>query len=140
MLFSLLIILLLPSILIAGTTGKISGVITDAATGEPLPGVNIIIDGTTMGAASDVKGEYFILNIPPGTYTVIATMIGYKTYRVDNVKVLTDLTTQIDVPMVETSLQMEEEVVVVAERPLVQKDETSKIAIVSSEDIMNMPV
>ena len=120
----LLITFLLPSFIFPGTTGKISGIITDAYTGDPVPGCNIIIEGTTMGAASDVNGEYFILNIPPGNYTIRASMIGYKTYRVDQVQVMSDLTTKIDVTMEETSLQMDEEVVVVAERPLVQKDET----------------
>ncbi|MEN8192821.1 MAG: TonB-dependent receptor, partial [Bacteroidota bacterium] len=126
--------------LLAGTTGKISGIVTDATTGEVIPGCNIMVVGSTMGAASDINGEYFILNIPPGTYTIRATMVGYKNYIVDQVQVITDLTTKIDFEMVETSLEMDEEVVVVAERALVQKDETSKQAIVSSEDIMNMPV
>ncbi len=130
----------LQTYLFAGTTGKISGIVTDASTGEIIPGCNIIIVGTTMGAASDIHGEYFILNIPPGTYTIKATMVGYKKFVVENVQVISDLTTKIDFAMEETSLKMDEEVIVVAERPLVQKDETSKQAIVSSEDIMNMPV
>ena len=52
--------------LFAGTTGKIAGTVKDATTGEALPGSNVIIVGTTMGAATDTNGEYFILNIPPG--------------------------------------------------------------------------
>lgn len=126
--------------LFAGTTGKISGIVTDASTGEVIPGCNIIIVGTTMGAASDINGKYFILNIPPGTYTVKATMVGYKKFVVEKVQVISDLTTKIDFAMEEMSLKMDEEVVVVAKRPLVQKDETSKQSIVSSDDIMNMPV
>ena len=124
----------------AGTTGKLSGIVTDAVTGEVVPGCNIIIMGTTMGAASDINGEYYILNISPGTYSIRATMVGYKNYKVDQVKIISDLTTKVDFVMEETSFEMDEEVVVIAERPLVQKDETSKQAIVSSDDIMNMPV
>ncbi len=135
----LALLLSLSQIIFAGTTGKISGIITDE-TGEPMPGVNVMIVGTTMGAASDINGEYFILNIPPGTYSIRATMVGYKPYKVDQVKVITDLTTKIDFPMQTASLIMDEEVIVVAERALVQKDETSKIAVVTSEDIMSMPV
>ena len=67
-------------------------------------------------------------------------MVGYKTYLVDNVKVIVDLTTQIDFAIEATSLQMEEEIVVTAKRPLVQLDATSKQAVVSSDDIMNMPI
>ncbi len=136
----LITFLFFQAIVFAGTTGKISGVVTDATTGDLIPGCNIIIMGTTMGAASDINGEYFILNIPPGTYTVRATMVGYKNYKVDQVQIISDLTTKVDFFMEETSFEMDEEVVVIAERPLVQKDETSKQAIVSSDDIMNMPV
>jgi len=133
------LLFLLSQIVYAGTTGKISGIVTDE-TGSPMPGVNVMIMGTTMGAASDINGQYFILNIPPGTYTLRATMVGYKPYKVDNVKVISDLTTSIDFPMQVSSMMMDEEVVVVAERALVQKDETSKISIVDSDDIMSMPV
>jgi len=137
--FILTLLFLLSQTIFAGTTGKISGIITDEI-GEPMPGVNVMIVGTTLGAASDINGEYFILNIPPGTYSIRASMVGYKPYVVDQVKVITDFTTNVNFPMQITSLEMDEEVIVVAERALVQKDETSKIAVVSSEDIMSMPV
>jgi len=139
-LFLILIFLSFQILLFAGTTGKISGIVTDATTDEVIPGCNIMIVGTTMGAASDINGEYFILNIPPGTYTVRATMVGYKNYVVDKVQIISDLTTNIEFNMQEASFEMDEDVIVIAERPLVQKDETSKQAIVSSDDIMNMPV
>ncbi|HEY6906837.1 MAG TPA: TonB-dependent receptor, partial [Ignavibacteriaceae bacterium] len=124
----------------AGTTGKITGRVVDSETGEPVPGCNIIIEGTTLGAASNQDGEFFIINIPPGTYTVRASMVGYKTYRVQNVKVLMDLTTTVEFKMEIQVLDIGEEVVVVAERPLIQKDVTSKQSIVSSDEILNMPV
>ena len=63
------IFLVIPlSFLIAGTTGKISGRVVDFDTGDPLPGVNIQLEGTTLGAASDLYGYYTILNIPPGSH------------------------------------------------------------------------
>ena len=61
----------------AGTTGKVAGKVLDAQTGEPLVGVNVLLVGTTLGASSDIDGEYFILNIPPGTYAVKASAVGY---------------------------------------------------------------
>jgi hypothetical protein len=70
--------LLVPALLLAGTTGKIKGKVTDRETGEPLPGANVLIVGTTFGAASDFDGEFVILNVPPGVYTVKATFIGYQ--------------------------------------------------------------
>jgi hypothetical protein len=54
-------------IVVSGTTGKISGQVMDARTGEPLPGVNIVITQTAIGAATNLDGFYYIINIPPGT-------------------------------------------------------------------------
>ena len=138
---SLLIFLTFTSVSVyAGTTGKISGKVRDAETNEPLPGCNIIIEGTTLGAASNLNGEFFIINIPPGTYTVRASMMGYKSYRIENVRVLIDLTTSLEFKMEIQVLNLNEEIVVTAERPLIQKDVTSKQSIISSDEILNMPV
>ena len=73
----LIVCIAIPGVLFAGTTGKIAGKITDADTQEALPGANVTIVGTNMGAATNVDGEYFILNIPPGNYSVRITMMGY---------------------------------------------------------------
>lgn len=129
-----------PVYIYPGTTGKISGTVMDSETNEPLPGCNIIIEGTTLGAASNFDGEFFIINIPPGTYTVRASMVGYKTYRIENVRVLIDLTTSLDFKMQLQVLDLKEEVVITAQRPLIQKDVTSKQSIISSDEILNMPV
>ena len=77
----------------AGTTGKISGKITDRDTGEPIIGANIIIAETYLGAAADIDGYYYINNIPPGEYTVSITAIGYRKTTVTKVQVRIDLTT-----------------------------------------------
>lgn len=123
----------------AGTTGKISGVVKDMQTGEPLIGANIIIEGTNRGAATGKDGKYFILRVPPGTYTLRAQMIGYKTVIKRNVQVQIDLTTQVNFNLSEAVVEGEE-VVVVAERPLIQKDITAKVSIVSKEQIEAMPI
>jgi hypothetical protein len=71
--------LITSNILIAGVTGKLVGTITDVSTGEPLIGVNVVLKGTALGAASDENGDFFILNIPAKKYTVSASYIGFKT-------------------------------------------------------------
>ena len=71
-----LLLFVCSSLVFGGTTGKIAGVITDRDTGERLPGVAVVIVGTTMGAAANENGEYFILNVLPGAYTLRATLIG----------------------------------------------------------------
>jgi len=61
-----------------GGSGSITGTITDAGSGETLPGANIMIQGTSMGAASDMKGHFVISKVPPGRYTLVVTYIGFK--------------------------------------------------------------
>lgn len=77
-------------------TGKIAGRVTDAATGEPLPGVNVVIEGTTQGASSSVDGDYVVIGVRPGAYTVIASFIGFATQRQEGVHVSIDLTTTVN--------------------------------------------
>jgi len=55
----------------SGTTCKIAGRVIDAETGEPLIGVNVIIENTNMGAATDAEGEFFIINIPDYYFDII---------------------------------------------------------------------
>lgn len=64
--------------LFAGVTGKIAGKVTDAETGEPLIGINVIIDGTTIGAATDINGNYIINNVEPGVYTLVLSGVDRK--------------------------------------------------------------
>lgn len=134
-----LVAFLAPVNLFAGTNGKITGVVKDKETGDPLPGVNIILEGTTMGAATNSKGEFTMINVPAGVYTVSTSMIGYAKVTKQNVRVLPDFTTRLDFDLTATSLGGEE-VVVVAERPLIQKDQTMTMSVTGSEEIKNLPV
>lgn len=136
----LFLCLFVASNIFAATTGKLVGRVTDGNTGEPLPFVNVIIMGTNMGAATDIDGYYYILNVPPGTYVVKASAIGYNSMSVENVKISIDLTTTIDFTLKSETIELSEEVVVVATKPLVQKDLTSSTAIVGDELISELPV
>jgi hypothetical protein len=123
----------------SGTTGKIAGKITDARTREPIIGATVILQGTTRGAATDPEGDYYLNNVTPGTYSVVVSIVGYQRAVVRNVIVKIDLTTDLDVKL-EPALVEAGEVVIEAERPLVQKDLTSSSVTVSSEDIKMIPV
>ena len=61
--------------------GKIAGRMTDAETGDPLPGANVstMVSGIVVGAVADDEGRFFILHVPPGRYSVKGSMIGYRT-------------------------------------------------------------
>ncbi len=135
----LLVLAVMPTLLFSGVTGKIAGVVKDQKSGEMLPGVNIVLEGTMMGAASDNLGEFFIINVPPGVYAVKCSMIGYKVVTVSNVRVTPDLTTRLEFAL-ESEVLSGELVTVVAERPLIQKDVTFSGTTASAEEIQNMPV
>ena len=138
---SIVLLFLLPVFvaLYAGVTGKISGEVTDADTGEPVIGANVVVEGTSYGAAADLFGQYFILNIPPGVYNLVVTAVGYDTVKVTNVTVLSDHTTTQNVKMRSTVIKGEE-VVVEGKRPAVEKGVTSTKSYVTTETIESMPV
>lgn len=123
----------------AAQYGKVTGVVREAGTQEPLPGVNVQIEGTTLGAVTDVDGNYVIIGVRPGTYTVAATYIGYQPTRTSNVRVQIDQTATVDFILSEGDIQGQE-IEVVAERPVVQRDVTATTAAVSREEIAALPV
>lgn len=127
-------------ILLAGTTGKLVGVVYDKSSGEALPGVNIIIDNTTLGAATDLDGSFLILGVPPGVYTVRAMMIGYTEMAQNGVMVNVDKTTRLEFRLSQTSLDLGETIEVTAERPLVKRDLTSTESSVGRDVIESLPV
>lgn len=124
----------------AGTTGKLAGRITDKKTGEPLFGANVIIKSSTMniGGSADVDGYYHILNISPGTHEVIISYIGYqKTERRVVIKV--DHTTNLDVELSMEAYESQE-VMVIGEKTVVQRDKSATVQRTNAEDIAMMPV
>ena len=119
--------------------GKIAGRITDRQTGESLIGVNVVLDGTPQGTVTDGDGNYIIVNVRPGTYTLVFSYVGYQTQRIQGVQVSTGQTTRYDISMSEMVIEGEE-ILVQAERPLIQKDLTASKKTVIAEDIDALPV
>ncbi len=138
--FVLAIFTILSGILFAGTTGKLVGRVTDAQTGEALAGVNVYLENTSFGAATDVDGNYLILGIPPGTYTLVASYISYRDVRVEGVVINIDKTRRVDIQLQPTTLELEEAIVVEADRPLFKRDLTSTESSVGRETIEALPV
>lgn len=138
--FFLSLLLISNQIIFAGTTGRLTGRITDGVSGEPLPFVNVVIMGTTLGAATDIDGYYSIINVPPGNYVVKASAIGYSSISYQDVKVSIDLTTTIDFQLSEASVELADEVVVIATKPLVRMDQTSTSSIIGEDVISKLPV
>lgn len=135
----ILLLISLPALLFGQSSGKLVGVVKDKGTNEPLPGVNISLEGTTMGAASDVDGYFVILNVPVGTYTVRANFIGYQDVMMEKVRVSADVTAEVNFSLSETAIEGQA-VVITAEKPLVEKHVTQSVSLVTSDDLENMPV
>jgi outer membrane receptor protein involved in Fe transport len=134
-----LLIITIFSFTFAGTTGKLSGRVTETETGEPLIGVNVIIEGTSFGAATDLDGRYIINNIPPGTYSVVFSAVGFEKKQVNNVRVSVDFTTNLDLTLSSRSIELQT-VIVEAKAPLVRKDLTSSHVTVDASQIEALPV
>ncbi len=122
-----------------GTTGKIRGKITDKANGEGLVGASIVIQTTTMGAKSDIDGEFTILNVPPGVYSVQASYVGYETVLKSNVRVTVDLTTVVDFRP-ESQLIPGPTIEIVVQAPLVNKSATNFVETVGADKIEQLPL
>jgi outer membrane receptor for ferrienterochelin and colicin len=133
------VLLFLAQVALGGTTGKIAGRVTDRSNGEPVPGANIVIVGTQLGATSDIKGNYFIINVPVGTYTVRVSQVGYTAHAVSDVKVTIDMTTTIDFGLSSREIQADE-VLVSASRPAIQQDLTSTKHTIDADMISALPV
>lgn len=124
----------------AGTTGKVAGRVTDAENGEGLPGANVVLEGTTLGAATDVNGNYVILNVPPGVYNVTFSFVGYQSVRVKDVRVSVDFTTTLNQKLKATTVEVGTVEVIGERQPLVRQDLTNTMVAVNSETIDNLPV
>jgi len=123
----------------ADVTGKIAGRVVDAKTGEPLPGVNVIIIGTQMGAATDMNGYYFIVNVPVGKYSIKASMISYAPTEVSDVQVNVDLTTTVNFKITQQAIRMQT-LVVKAKRKMIIADATQTTRVVDASSMTKLPV
>lgn len=127
------------SFLWSGTTGKIAGVITDKETGEPLPGANVVLSGTDKGAAADLEGQYTILHVPPGTYSIQISVVGYTKTTITDIRVRIDQTSRVDVEL-EMEVLEGEAVTVVAEKSIIKEDVATSVVAVTSQEVEELPV
>ena len=121
------------------SNGKIAGRVVEKETGSPAVGVNVILIDTYLGAATDENGRFTILNIPPGTYSIRVDAIGFATITMKDVRVTTSQTTELSFTLEEAVIEGQE-ITVIAERPLVQKDLTASQRVTTAKEIEDMPV
>jgi len=115
--------------------GTIRGRISDANTGDPLAGVNVLVKGTYLGAVSDLDGSFVISDMSPGSYALEITMIGYKVHQITAVHVNDGESTEVEANLEPTVLALGQEIVIVGEKPLFDIEETASRRAITSADI-----
>lgn len=138
--FLTFLILFSTTTLFAQSTGKIMGKVIDQATGEGIPFANVFIEGTSSGAASDIDGNYVILNVSPDVYTVTASYIGYQKVTRTEVRVNVGFTTAIDFELPSGAIEMEAVVVQGERNPLIRQDLTNPTVAINSETLDVLPI
>jgi outer membrane receptor protein involved in Fe transport len=124
----------------AGTTGQLAGTVHDAKTGEPISLASVAIPDLKRGAVTDAQGNYVLVNIPAGKYSVRVTLLGYVAQLRQNVEIVPDFNTRLDFNVESTVLTNVPEVVIRGERPLIQKDATGSAKFLSGDDLKYQPL
>lgn len=120
--------------------GTLSGRITDSDFGDPLIGVNVIIVGTSSGAATDMDGRFTVPGVRAGEYTVRISYIGFETKLFTGIVIRNGETTTLNVELGEAVLSTEDEVVIVGDRPLVDVEESASTSRITREEMNAAPL
>jgi outer membrane cobalamin receptor len=120
-------------------TGRIIGTVTDASTGNPLPFANVSIIGTAYGNITNQLGEFVIDYLPVGTYTVQVSYMGYAPKRQADVVVEADRSTEVNLALQSEAIEAEE-VVVEADRPIIDVEKTTTKRSMDEEEVKVRPI
>lgn len=123
----------------AGTTGKLAGRVRDLSTGQPIPSATITIPETRFASISDENGQFFILNVPTGNYTIHVHALGYRDAALAATHVTADFTTSVTIEMQSVVTVVTPVVSVEGTRPLIQRDATTTVRVIDAEEIANSP-
>jgi hypothetical protein len=134
----LLLVTIIAVPVVFAANGKIVGTVRDAATKDVVPGANVLVVGTTLGGAADAQGRYYILNVPPGTYSLQASAVGFGKLKIERITVSLDQTLEMNINLQGEAVQLGE-MVISAERKVVDKNQTSTKTTVTSEELQSIP-
>ncbi|MBN1481090.1 TonB-dependent receptor [candidate division KSB1 bacterium] len=117
----------------AQSTGALAGRVIDSHSGEPLPGVNVTLSSTVLGAATDADGRFTIQRIPAGIYTARVTMIGYK-HTEQHVTIQPNQTTNVDIQLQETVLETPEVMITANKRRQSIQESPNSVGVLTRRD------
>ena len=121
-------------------TGKLTGLVVDAETGKPIEAAAVVITGTTLGAQTNAAGRYFIIQVPPGTYTVAARRLGFQSVQATNVQITIDGTREQNFKLKATNQQLAAVTVQADQTPLIERNQVGSASVVTAEQIASLPV
>jgi len=132
-----IVLMYLPNLMAQAGVGKLSGKVVDAETREPLVGANIVLVDTYLGAASDVSGNYFVLNITPGTYSVKVSYVGYAQKTIQEVRIVSGITYELNIDL---STDFTLPTVEVQGKKLFEEKSTNTVKVIDASQIDRLPV
>jgi outer membrane receptor protein involved in Fe transport len=139
-LICLVAVFLSASTIYASSVGRIKGTVTDLKTGEPLSGVSVRVEGTTMGAKTSLNGDFVIISVPPGTYSLVFSAVGFESIKLTDVDVSTDQTTERNLQLKQAVLETGKVTTVTGVRKGIDFNQTSTVSIKTQKQIQIAPV
>jgi len=133
-------VVLTTSAVFGAQVGRIKGTVSDSKTGEPLYGVSVQIEGTTMGAKTNFDGDFMIISVPPGSYNILFTAVGFETVRLTDVSVITDQTTERNIQLKQTVLETGKVTEVRGTKTGIDFLETGTRTVKTAQEIRSAPV
>ena len=121
-------------------TGQITGVVTDSLSGDPLPGVNVLVRGTQQGASTNAEGNYTITGLEPGTYTLQASFVGYENEVQEGVEVTAGETTMVNFDLQQAQIGLDEVVVTGTAGQARRREVGNSISTIDVEDLVEVPI
>jgi outer membrane receptor protein involved in Fe transport len=121
------------------TTGKIQGTVIDEDSSEPIPYANVVVLNTEIGAATDEDGNFYMLNVLPGVYTVEVSCLGYQTKQIEYVVVEINQTARLKVSLKPTAIEILP-ITITSKRPSVIKDMTGTTYIIKRPELATLPI
>ena len=122
------LIALIYTVVMAGSTGKLTGVVVDKETGDPIPGASVQIIGMSHGSITDAAGRFMIDDIPPGIYSIRINSLWCQTIRMDNIEIKSDQDTELTIELVKNEADLGKTIRVTASNIRIDKYQASSEA------------